>query len=262
MAKSTNSKNITATTQENVQVKKTVSKKVTAKPVDVQPVAPVKTTTKKVLKKTAEPLAEEQAGKRYFKCVIIENDEVKVSGRYSGKKPKQAASKACTKLYEDQRAAGQTPVEIVFGMHECTRSNKKKKKYFYVGKREKLPQPEKVSINKIDPKTGSNMVITYHYNNDVKKLHDFTAHPQFERLATYDVREGHADVARVAKKTKKVVKKATEAKTVTAAKTVKVQRKAVTKVVTESPVEQTAAEPTPVPVKVKKTTKTVAKTNA
>lgn len=218
--------------------------------------APVKA-VKKIAKavEVVQPAhEEEQVGKRYFKCIIVDGDEVKVSGRYSGKKPKQAASKACTKLYEDLRSAGQAPTEIVFGMHECTRANKKKKKYFYIGKREKLDKPEQVSINKIDPKTNKQMVITYHYNNDVKKLHDIEAHPEYVRLSTYDAREeqagGNARVAKKAKGKKSSARSKSK-------KVARVQRKA--SKVESAPV----AEVTQVsaPVKVKKTVKKTVKTS-
>jgi len=71
-------------------------------------------------------------GKRYFKCLMITmNDDVIVTGRYSGKKPKQAASKACTKIFEDiTKEHHEIPDYIIFGMHECTRWHEKKKEIF------------------------------------------------------------------------------------------------------------------------------------
>ena len=55
----------------------------------------------------------EEVGKRYFKCIMINADGKAVcSGRYSGKKPKQAASKACTRLYKE--AGKKFPKNIVF----------------------------------------------------------------------------------------------------------------------------------------------------
>ena len=108
---------------------------------------------KKVVKQKGGHIEEEEvAGKRYFKCIMInENDEVLCSGRYSGKKPKQAASKACSRIYEHFKDIGQAiPESIIFGMHECTRTNKKKKKYFYTGKRIVLDHPEEVPIHQKD----------------------------------------------------------------------------------------------------------------
>jgi hypothetical protein len=172
---------------------------------------------KKIQKNSAEE--EEEPGKRYFKCIMInsENGEAVCTGRYSGKKPKQAASKACTRLYEsfkEEHEDQELPTQIIFGMHECTRSSKKKKKYFYIGKRIKLDTPEEVEINKIDPKTGKKMVIKYHYNNDVRKLTDIENCDEYGLLANYDEQKGGAKNIKVAKKqpkkgkgVKKVAKK-------------------------------------------------------
>ncbi|VBB18373.1 hypothetical protein YASMINEVIRUS_836 [Yasminevirus sp. GU-2018] len=157
----------------------------------------------------------EEPGKRYFKCIMINSDdEVLATGRYSGKKPKQAASKACTKLFEDIIEEGrELPENIVFGMHECTRSSKRKKKYFYIGKRIQLEEPEEVEIKKIDPKTGKNMKITYYFNNDVRKLTDIENCAEYPRLFNYDVKEGEEQVGgkvKVVKKAKKATKTATK----------------------------------------------------
>jgi hypothetical protein len=166
---------------------------------------------------------EEEPGKRYFKCIMITSeDEVIATGRYSGKKPKQAASKACTKLFEDIIESGQElPEHIIYGMHECTRASKKKKKYFYIGKRVELEEPEAVKIHlrdpitkealldkkgnkipKIDPKTNKPMVINYYHNNDVRKLTNVDTHPEYERLAFYDAKDDGENLAKI-----KVVKK-------------------------------------------------------
>lgn len=132
----------------------------------------------------------QEAGKRYFKCIRINAEGVAEStGRYSGKKPKQAASKACTRLYEDEKkATGNVPDQIIYGMHECTRTSKKKKKYFYVGKRNELAEPEEVTIDKIDPNTGANMVIRYYYNNDIRKLTDVNC-AEYQKLFNYDAKK-------------------------------------------------------------------------
>lgn len=223
-----------------VKVKKTKAKAVKTVPTETSSVVPVvtpsvsaetvvsrPTTVKaprklKVVKK--EPVVEnhhdeeeEEVGKRYFKCIMINsNGEAHSTGRYSGKKPKQAASKACTRLYEECKVTGKLPERIVFGMHECTRSSKKKKKYFYAGCRVELGTPEEVEISKIDPKTGKNMIIKYYYNNDVRKLTDVDKCAEYPILFNYDVKEEEEIVApvrklRVVKKnTKAVVKRATK----------------------------------------------------
>jgi len=164
---------------------KTATRKSTKK---TKATMPKETKTVKVTPKVQAGINQEEevAGRRYFKCIMINADGKAVcSGRYSGKKPKQAASKACTRLYKD--AGKKFPKNIVFGMHECTRTSKKKKKYFYVGSRTKLAKPEKVSINKKDPKTGKNMVITYNYNNQVRKLSNTAGSDEYKLLFNYDV---------------------------------------------------------------------------
>lgn len=223
--KATNSKVVKKTT------KKSNTKKVTS------PVKLVKKTDKtpKVLKKKqtgGNKLEEvEEVGKRYFKCLLInENGNVVCTGRYSGKKPKQAASKACTRLYDTYKDNEKNmPANIVFGMHECTRKSKKKKKYFYTGSRVKLENPEEVTINKLDPKTGKKMVIRYYYNNNVKKLTNVEDHKEYKLLCDYDSKDldvvqlgGKKKVAKKATKktTKKVVKnKKTSSKTAVSKKT-------------------------------------------
>lgn len=175
----------------------------------------------KVAKKAAKPAKAqkvaagndeeiEEPGKRYFKCIMINGEgEAVATGRYSGKKPKQAASKACTRLYEEQKEAGLLPEKIVFGMHESTRASKKKKKYFYVGRRVELEEPEEVEIDKIDPKTNKKMIIKYYYNNDVRKLTDLENCQEYPLLFNYDAKDEDEQVAAPAKKIR-VVKKATK----------------------------------------------------
>lgn len=79
-------------------------------------------------------------GKRHFKCLMLTSDcaSVTVTGRYSGNKPKQAASKACTRIYKTfEERNEEIPESIVFGMHECTRSSKRKKKIL-LSRKEKI----------------------------------------------------------------------------------------------------------------------------
>jgi len=236
-----------AKTQRKATNSKTATSKKTAKSV-------TKRATKKVAKKSTKPVVkapknlkvkkaskkvrkgghieeEEVAGKRYFKCIMINKEGVAISsGRYSGKKPKQAASKACTRLIDSYKNSDEEiPEKIVFGMHECTRASKKKKKYFYTGCRIQLEEPEEVEIKKIDPKTGKNMVIRYNYNNDVRKLTDVDTCEEYPLLCNYDAKEGEeqeggAKKVKVVKKGKKVPKKGTKK-----VATKKVVKKAVSK---------------------------------
>ncbi|XP_065639471.1 uncharacterized protein LOC136072248 [Hydra vulgaris] len=129
--------------------------------------------------------------KRFFKCITYNIDEkvgnvgtVVTVGRYSGGKPRQAASKAFQKLHKnitnkskehpEPVVFGTLGESVVFGMLECTRTRKKKKKYFYTGIKTET-KPQNVPVSKIDPKTGEKTgeilyVITYRHNNPIKKL--------------------------------------------------------------------------------------------
>lgn len=226
----------------------------------------------------------DEPGKRYFKCIMINSEGVAVStGRYSGKKPKQAASKACTRLFEEQKETGNAPEQIVFGMHESTRASKKKKKYFYVGRRVDLEEPEEVPIHmrdpvtnkvlkdkngekipKIDPKTGKPMIIKYYHNNDVRKLTDLENCQEYPLLFNYDAKEEEEQAVPVAKKLR-VVKKG-EKKTTSKAGVKAGTKKAASKTVktTKVPVKKQSTDKKAVVkketnVKVKKNV-TVAKT--
>ena len=113
----------------------------------------VKAPKKKVPKKAAAPeikLSDEDR-KRYFK--LLYGDETVPNGRFSGKKPKQAANKAYTSIVKSLEEQGKPfiGVDIKFTLKECTRWNKKKckkdsngdkvdKLYFYIGRRELLKQ--------------------------------------------------------------------------------------------------------------------------
>jgi len=122
---------------------------------------------------------------------------------------------------------------------------KRKKKYFYIGKRVELDEPEKVPIHmrdpitkdqllddegkkipKIDPKTGKPMVISYRHNNDVKKLTEVLTHPEYERLLNYDIKDDELEgVIRVVKKARKSSsKKLASKKTKKDNKTAKVKK--------------------------------------
>jgi len=96
---------------------------------------------------------------RYFKLVYNDNY---VGGRFSGQKPKQAASKALSTILKQG-----VPSPVVFSIIECTRGAKHKV-YKYVGERIKLETPMKVTIG-IGPDARE---IEYNYTNKVKKQQD------------------------------------------------------------------------------------------
>lgn len=139
---------------------------------------------------------------RYFKCLhATANGGVICTGRYTGTKPKQAARRACTKLYMDAMNEGQTPEYIAFGMMEYTRGSTHKL-WLYTGRRVTLPAPEKVPVYVVDPHTkkplldrdnfkihkldsnGEPIIYRYSYTNVINKLTD-TCHSDYQKLMSY-----------------------------------------------------------------------------
>jgi hypothetical protein len=101
---------------------------------------------------------------RYFKLYYNDN----ICGRYSGKKPKQAANKAFSSIIKDMKKTDNKEgvnIDITFTIKECTR-NSFHKEYKYVGKRLLLKSPVKVTIENGD---GTSKDIVYKYHNDLKK---------------------------------------------------------------------------------------------
>jgi len=136
---------------------------------------PVKETKKGGSKKVAkevvpEPEPEQEGepvkvGHRFFRCVFKNTDgEIVHAGRYSGKKPKQAARKALTGIVKKNEL--EVGEHVIFLIQECTRGSKKKK-YSYVGAQVNLPEPITVTIRKKD---GQKSEIVYTKDNEVKKI--------------------------------------------------------------------------------------------
>lgn len=123
----------------------------------------------KVQKVAQEEALEEQSKSlddklRYFKLYYNDN----ICGRYSGKKPKQAANKAFSSIIKDMKKTDNKEgvnVDITFTIKECTR-NSFHKEYKYVGKRLLLKSPVKVTIENGD---GTSKDIVYKYHNELKK---------------------------------------------------------------------------------------------
>jgi hypothetical protein len=136
------------------------------------PVAETKSSKKGGSKKAEEEPVEEQAqdeqgkvGHRFFRCVYRNTQgEIVNAGRYSGKKPKQAARKALTGIVKKNEL--QVGEKVVFLIQECTRGSKKKK-YSYVGAQVELDEPVTVTIHKKD---GQESKIVYTKDNEVKKV--------------------------------------------------------------------------------------------
>lgn len=113
-------------------------------------------------KKGAEPVAT----KRYFKR--LDPVDGKMYGRYTGKTPKQAASKAYTKLRKAMREQKQTiPPQTTIYVRESTR-NSARKVYAYQAWIVKLKTPQELSIPDQDGKEDKE--IKYRFRNKVKKV--------------------------------------------------------------------------------------------
>ena len=94
---------------------------------------------------------------RYFRLLI----DGEARGRFSGLKPKQAASKALTSLLNSRTKDGlSTAGEHHYTMVECTRGCSGKK-YRYVGERVELDEPVTVTLGNKD--------IVYRHSNVVRK---------------------------------------------------------------------------------------------
>jgi len=166
----------TATTKKSKKTKETVSETTVA--------APVTQTGGKKSKKSATPVADvvvpvtevvttvgetQEASlgrnKRFFRCVYRATDgSVVNAGRYSGKKPKQAAAKALTAIVKKNNVT--TGESVTFLIQECTRGSRKKK-YSYEGSQVFLDSPVQITIKKKD---GTSSSISYAKNNLLKKI--------------------------------------------------------------------------------------------
>jgi hypothetical protein len=102
-------------------------------------------------------------GLRYFKL----DYEGNISGRYSGKKPKQAANKAYSSVVKKE-GLQKGGAKIQFSIKECTRGSKQKK-YTYDAERVELDIPVEVTIKGTN---GEEKLIKYSFNNKLSKAKD------------------------------------------------------------------------------------------
>jgi Non-histone chromosomal protein MC1 len=129
-------------------------------------------------KDSQSPDAEENA-KRHFNYVSSSGD---ISGRYSGRKPKQAANKVYSALWRERKTNNKSVTgKIKFAIRECTRGSRHKT-YYYVGIREKLDTPTKVPIQSGG---GETKIVKYFYSNNVMKDREATqaANAKAEKVA-------------------------------------------------------------------------------
>ena len=101
---------------------------------------------------------------RSFKVLLPGNQEF--IGRYTGLTPYQAANKALSKFFRENKNIKTTTNEITFSIRESTRGSKRST-YTYNGTREKLENPVKYSINGLD---GNAREIIKEYKNKLTKV--------------------------------------------------------------------------------------------
>ena len=189
-----------APAKETKETKKASNKKVAepvAEPAAEPTPAPAKKNTKSAASKAADKKAadkkaekptqqaqeggeqtEKKTKKRYFRAIYKnEEGEIVCEGRYSGKKPKQAASKALTGILKLYKSSGIKSDKVKFGVIECTRGSRRKR-YYYQGEKSQLPKPLIVKITKKDGKQSENTLS----DSDLQKFKDK------KKLSTEDIK--------------------------------------------------------------------------
>jgi len=109
----------------------------------------------------ADEEADDAKGVRSFKVQLPGAEDY--SGRFTGLTPYQAANKALSKYFRENK---QAKTEITFSIRESTRGSKRST-YSYNGKREKLAVPVKYSIKSAD---GEAREIVKEYKNRLTKV--------------------------------------------------------------------------------------------
>lgn len=179
-------------------------KKASAEPAPVvEATSAKKGGAKKASKKEAVKATEPRTGHRFFRCVYKTTaGQIEHIGRYSGRKPKQAACKALTGIVKSNDL--KVGEKVTFLIQECTRGSKKKK-YSYVGSQVDLDTPVKITITKKDQSTDT---ITYTKNNVVKKISLSECGDLLNVDLAEDAEVEDVKLQRVEKKSAKVVKPA------------------------------------------------------
>jgi hypothetical protein len=146
----------------------------------------------------------EEKKTRYFRCVYRSTDgSVVRAGRYCGRKPKQAASKALTAIIKSTDGEVNQPVKFL--ITECTRGSKKKS-YSYSGEQKKI-DPVTVEIKREDGKINK---IVYKKSNVISKI-SLEECVDLRNANLDDDQDGGVVLKKAAKK-EKVVEKKTEKK--------------------------------------------------
>jgi hypothetical protein len=140
-------------------------------------VPPVEPVVDKAVVNEAEAVVEKPKNKsRSFKAIYCNpSGQIVKEGRYCGAKPKQAACKAMTGIYKIFKEEGKDITShINYGVYETTRGSRNKN-YWYTGQRVELQNPVEVDISKVDAEGNKvKHVLTYHFNNNVKRATEDT----------------------------------------------------------------------------------------
>ena len=163
--KSVSKKTVTKkTVSEKTVTKKPVTKKTVSKKTTGKKAATKKTVAKKTVAKSASTPAAaatttetKQRKIRSFKVLLPGSEEY--TGRFTGLTPYQAANKALSKYYRENK--GKT-AQISFTIKESTRASKRNV-YPYEGKRIKLETPIEYTIN-------GGKTIVKRFKNKLKKI--------------------------------------------------------------------------------------------
>lgn len=127
---------------------------------------PVKAKATKKGKAGSKTVKKTEKRKRYFK--LLDKGGSKSIGRYTGETPKQAASKAFTKLSQKLKNDGKKiPKENQIFLRESTRGSNRKV-YGYSASKNKLKTPQELHIK--DKVTGEKKTIIYNYRNNIRKI--------------------------------------------------------------------------------------------
>lgn len=111
-------------------------------------------------------IKEHSALMRFFTSIYIDpSGTITKGGRYSGRKPKQAAIKAFTNILKVYNVAGKSISKIDFGVAETTRDSLRLT-YWFSGERTALDKPVEIMVGE--------KLCHYTFSNTIKYLTDKT----------------------------------------------------------------------------------------
>lgn len=124
--------------------------------------------------------------KIYYDCYTVEStepnepnefnesNELQYNGEFAGKTHEKAAWIAFFKILRGKEAKQFVRLPMILIQSD----DESYQKYYWVGERKELEEPQKVIMNEIDPMTGKNKLIEYSDSNNVTELDQ----SEFEKL--------------------------------------------------------------------------------